>query len=311
PGTGHAATGPLLARVADTAHLIAMSVWLGGLALLFACVLPLRGSGAASPPVSEVAGLLPRFSRTAMAAVAVLVVTGAYQALAEVGTLGELAGGQYGRLLAFKLAAFGLLLWLGAASRGAVMRRYVLPVVHAAEVEAGRPHRPVRTAKRSRRTEQARDRVVLTQLRKSVGIEALIAVGVLAITAGLVATPPGGEHGHGASAGGAGPVRKTLALPDGGEVLVWIDPARVGPNQFVVNVRNRDDTSRDVDEVRAELSSRASGVGSLPVPLRRVAPGQFVADNTLLPASGRWRLDVTARMSAFDQETVSTRLLVP
>ncbi|MGH3344427.1 MAG: copper resistance CopC/CopD family protein, partial [Carbonactinosporaceae bacterium] len=206
PGTGHAATGPLLAYVADTVHLIAMSVWLGGLALLFACVLPLRGDGATFPSVSEVAGLLPRFSRTAMAAVAVLVVTGVYQALAEVGTFGDLAGGRYGQLLAFKLAAFGLLLWLGAASRSAVARRYLMPAVHGDGAEEQQPRHPVRTAKRTRRTEQARDRVVLTRLRASVAVEALIAVGVLGITAGLVATPPGGEHLHGAGAG-AGPVR--------------------------------------------------------------------------------------------------------
>src|SRR5690606_14231969 len=75
PGTGHAnASGPL-AFAATTLHVIAMTSWLGGLAMLFS-VLPQHADD--SP--TGTARTLSRFSRVAMICVGVLVVTGTYQA---------------------------------------------------------------------------------------------------------------------------------------------------------------------------------------------------------------------------------------
>jgi copper transport protein len=106
-GTGHANAGPVAQGIADAAHLIAMSVWVGGLVMLVACVLAIARDGAAPP---EAVTAVTRFSRMAMIAVAVLVGTGVVQAWLELGGVAALTGSGYGRLLFAKLAAVGLVL---------------------------------------------------------------------------------------------------------------------------------------------------------------------------------------------------------
>ncbi|HMA47916.1 MAG TPA: copper resistance protein CopC, partial [Frankiaceae bacterium] len=57
----------------------AASVWIGGLAMLAVFLLRPRAAG-------TLAQVLPRWSRTAVSAVAALALSGAYQAWREVGT---------------------------------------------------------------------------------------------------------------------------------------------------------------------------------------------------------------------------------
>jgi copper transport protein len=175
---GHAGAGSTswLAAVSVTVHLLAMSVWLGGLAVLAAGLLDRRapaGSSAAAAatgaqakpadwasavarataggtdeeadlaaarayldehaaeavPVpaeraTELAAVLPRWSRTAMAAVAAIVVSGTYQTWREVGTLPALFDTDYGRLLLYKLWFVVAMLGIGYISQRWVRRHY-------------------------------------------------------------------------------------------------------------------------------------------------------------------------------------------
>jgi copper transport protein len=133
---------------------------------------------------------------------------------------------------------------------------------------------------------------------------------VLGITAVLVAIPPGG-HDHGPSAAAAvpaGPFLGSLALPGSGDVQVWVDPARTGDNQIVLNVRDERGINQDVAEVRAQLQLPAAGVGPLSVPLAKTGPGQFVADRVVVPIAGTWTLNLHVRTTEFDEITVDTQI---
>jgi len=129
-GVGHAAAGsaPTLALLSDTSHLAAASVWIGGLVILVACLLPRRRT-------SELAEALPRYSRLALGCVAVLAVTGTYQAWREVWPIPALWSTDYGRLLLAKVTGFLLIVAVAYFSRQAVQRRYVRPVAHALSVK--------------------------------------------------------------------------------------------------------------------------------------------------------------------------------
>jgi copper transport protein len=303
-GTGHANTagGPVDALVA-TAHLVAMSGWFGGLALLALCLLP----RSAAPPADEIAAALPRFSRLATAAVAILVGTGVYVAWREVGSLGALAGTSYGRLLAFKLAAIGVLLGFGAISRSVVQRRYL----DRAGAPAGRggatpASRSRRRAARSARAEELGDRA---QLRQSVRLEVGTAVAVLVVVSVLVATPPGAvvtaaEALEALPA--AGPVREQLPLAAEGTVDVRVDPAWTGENRLDVTVRDVAGGPWDVPEVTASFALPERELGPLPVELTRTGPGEYQASRAQLPVSGTWQLRLAVRTSEID----STILLV-
>jgi copper transport protein len=188
---GHAGSGPAapLGLAADGLHLAAVSVWLGGLALLLTAVLPRRD------PV-ELRQVLPRFSRLAFGAVAVIVTTGLVQSWRQVATLDALAATQYGRLLLAKITLVVLLLAAGAVSRALVHRR-LLPT-SALVARADGPG--------AARLDPDLDTVA--RLRRSVGLEIAIAVVVLALTTVLVATNPARQAEQASAAPGAAAVRE-------------------------------------------------------------------------------------------------------
>lgn len=112
----HAATGlqPQVALPADVAHLVAMGLWLGGLAALLVALPRIPG-----PELTAAAG---RFSRIAAWSVLVLVITGSYQAWRQLGTWSAWLSTGYGRLLLVKVVLVGLLLLAAAWSRRWVRR---------------------------------------------------------------------------------------------------------------------------------------------------------------------------------------------
>ncbi|MFD1658078.1 copper resistance protein CopC [Streptomyces caeni] len=107
----HAAAGIQvpLAMASAVLHLLAMAVWLGGLAALLTAL----HRTPEDLPVSAVA----RFSRLAFGAVAVLAATGAYQSWRGLGSLDVLTSTAYGRLLTAKLIAVVALLAAASSSR--------------------------------------------------------------------------------------------------------------------------------------------------------------------------------------------------
>ncbi|MER8156126.1 copper resistance protein CopC [Streptomyces sp. NPDC094472] len=97
-----------LAMPVDIIHLIAVGVWLGGLASL---AVTLR----AGEPVGRAA--VRRFSRLAFGSVVALVVTGLYQSWRQVGSWGALTDTEYGRWLLVKVGLVAVLLGIAAISR--------------------------------------------------------------------------------------------------------------------------------------------------------------------------------------------------
>ncbi|HTI34082.1 MAG TPA: CopD family protein, partial [Miltoncostaea sp.] len=121
---GHAATGgdETLNIGIDLIHELATAAWLGGLVGLVVLAIPAVGALAESNRVRLAAAVVVRFSALALTAVAVLVVTGVYRALAEV-DVGDLLDTGYGRALLVKLALFAVLLAGGAYNRMVVHPR--------------------------------------------------------------------------------------------------------------------------------------------------------------------------------------------
>lgn len=103
-------TSPVLANVvADTLHMVAAAAWLGGLVVLVR----------ARPLDDDTVG---RFSRMATVSVAVLVATGLFRSVVEVGGPSNLDE-PYGTLLLAKVAAFVPMLVLGFLNRGRLRAR--------------------------------------------------------------------------------------------------------------------------------------------------------------------------------------------
>jgi putative copper resistance protein D len=119
-GAGHARVEQgfvgFLHVICDVAHLLAAGAWLGGLVPLGLILLGFAGpnAGAVSSVLDDV---LMRFSGMGYAAVATLVVTGMVNSWFLVGSVSNLLGTTYGRILIAKLAFFAGMLALAAANR--------------------------------------------------------------------------------------------------------------------------------------------------------------------------------------------------
>lgn len=298
-GTGHAATGGIVDAVAEVAHVVAMMAWFGGLAILAICLLP---RSATSLDAAQVGPAVRRFSVLATGAVSVLVVTGIYVAGRRVGSLDGLIGTAYGRLLAVKLAAIGVLLWLGALSRSVVRRRYATIDTFASDSD----DHWSRSKRRAARAARTAERAARTQLHQSVRLEVVVATTVLGIASVLVATPPGVvvRTAEAAASAVGEPVLAEVPVEPDGAVRVLVDPAAVGENRVVIEVLDRSGEPWDVPEVRASFMPPAGDDIALPVALKRTQAGVFTAIGPPLPFPGAWRLRVTVRTTDIDSTTV-------
>jgi copper transport protein len=156
--SGHQATEPgssWLTALVDWLHLVAASVWVGGVAALALVVWP------TAPALRRRAFV--GFSRLAVALVGVLLVGGVYLALERLAAPSELWTTGYGRVLLVKLAVVAVALGWGAVHHVVVRPR----------LEAGRPVRA----------------------RPSLAGEAAVALAVLLVAAALTnASPPPPER---------------------------------------------------------------------------------------------------------------------
>ncbi|HZQ75918.1 MAG TPA: copper resistance protein CopC [Acidimicrobiia bacterium] len=279
--SGHEATQDLvpLALLSDLVHLSAVSLWLGGLTLLVAVVLPRRLP-------DELATVVPRFSKLAFGAVVAILATGVFQGWREVRSIDALTQTTYGKLLIIKVALFALMVGLAFFSRRYVQARYRVPAA-TGRLSFG----PGAAA------DAPTDEETVARLRRTVGAEAAVAVVVLAVTALLV---------------NAQPARSALAQPFSTEmrsdavlVDVTVDPAKTGPAALHFYTLSPEGAVKEVQDLTASLTLPSRDVGPLAVPVQRAGPGHFVANGFNIPLSGKWTLGVKVLLSDIDEADVS------
>jgi putative copper resistance protein D len=108
--TGHAASSGShdLATTSLLLHLLGVTLWVGGLAALG--WVAMQGSKRLEPAIA-------RFSQLATWAFVIIGVSGVVNASVRLGSLGEVFGSAYGRMVLLKVAALAVLGWLGWQQR--------------------------------------------------------------------------------------------------------------------------------------------------------------------------------------------------
>ncbi|MEU6809596.1 copper resistance protein CopC [Streptomyces sp. NPDC046831] len=154
-------------------------------------------------------------------------------------------------------------------------------------------------------------------LRRSVLMEAGVAVVLLAVTTVLTQTEPGRTEEEAkaaataaASSSSGGAVTLDMPFdtggPDGkGVVRIDLDPARVGGNEMHVYVERPNGRGFDVPEVKIAFTLTTKKVGPLPVVPDHITTGHWAASGVQIPMAGDWEVAVTVRTSAIDQVTVT------
>jgi copper transport protein len=149
---GHASvqSPAALLTPANILHVIAMSAWLGGVAVL---VLVLRAATArleATERTRLLAAVVARFSALAGVAIAVLLASGIVQGLVEVRTVPNLVETAFGRAVLIKIVLFA-----GIVALGWVNRRRLLPALARAAREGEPPGHAGLLLRRTLRAELA------------------------------------------------------------------------------------------------------------------------------------------------------------
>ncbi len=243
PLTGHPTASPVagVSVVVDAIHLAAMAVWLGGLVMLVAFLLPKADE-------RELGAILPIWSRWAATAVAALIVAGVVQALIEVSSLDGLFFTTYGRLILVKVGLAAIVLGVAWYSRRLVRSK-------AAE------ERP-------------------SGLRRVVWAELAVTAVVLGVTSALVQIPPARSAEASQTAGASTTVTKTLTN-DKMAVQIDVFPATVGNNSIHLYAYTPDNKPLTVVEWSATAALPSKGIEPIEIPLLRITDFHAVGDIAL------------------------------
>ncbi|HEU4450865.1 MAG TPA: CopD family protein [Gaiellaceae bacterium] len=277
--SGHASTAGALAMTADVAHVIAAALWTGGLGFL---VVALVLAAADRWPLATRA--VPRFSNMAVVSVAALLAAGVVNGYLQVRTWSALWETEYGLLLLAKVALVVPLLGLGAYNN-----RYAVPRLKAGIASVLERRRFLRAA----------------------GVELVIMVAVVAVTAVLVNAEPARteamgmddmameEDAVGTAAGDHEAFESDVDLVEMTAHVV-VEPAMPGENSIHLTFEHSD--AEELTEVSLSASLPSEEIGPLEFAAEPVAgqPGEYVAENASLTLPGEWELRVEALMGEFD-----------
>jgi copper transport protein len=194
----------------------------------------------------------------------VLAATGTIQAFRQLDSWDALSGSDYGRALLVKLGIIVVLLTAARLSR--------------------------RTVHRSSTPDTA---TVRTRLRRTVGVELVLAAAVFGVTGWLAGASP-----NTSAAENRGPV--TVTGPDAtgtASASATITPATVGPNGIHVTID--EPTGREPDDVTMQIEPVNGEVAPLDVPTY-LMPGMAMSDLVNIPIAGQWTLTINARYGDFE-----------
>lgn len=265
---GHAEEANAAAFALDVVHVQAASVWVGGLVFVLLAL-----AAAAAGERWLVAGeLVPRFSAFAVAQVPLLIAAGAVNGYFQVRGWWALFHTAYGQLLIAKVAIVLPLLALGAANRR------IVPALRDGLSEA-----------RLRR-----------RFLRATGLETVLFLSVLGVTAVLVGEPPARIAAAQAAARRTREARPYSAAQTtrATRFQLTVTPARIGSNRAILYLN--DAHGQPLAGGPATLLVTPAGGGAAPLRLHAPTflPGQFSFRAVPTPAAGTWLFTFLVRRGA-------------
>ncbi|MEV6314250.1 copper resistance protein CopC [Streptomyces sp. NPDC051776] len=182
-----------------------------------------------------------------------------------------------------------------------------------AQLERQRAARAAALRKRARDADPER-----SGLRRSVLIEAAVAVVLLAVTTALTSTEPARTEEAVRAASGAesarpaGPVSLRMPFDTGGEDGKGTAEIEVDRANALLDVRLKRPNGRPLDapEVKVAFTLASKKLGPLPVLPPRAETGHWAARGVQIPMPGTWEIALTVRTTDIDQVTVTKELKI-
>ncbi|MFF4758752.1 copper resistance CopC/CopD family protein [Streptomyces sp. NPDC001292] len=351
----HASTGlqPGIAMPVDVVHLLAVAAWLGGIAAL---LVALYRAPAETPIETAAVRRFSRVAFGSVLALVATGTYQSWRQVGSWSALTDTRYGQLLLVkIALVVLTVGVAWtsrrWTGRLAQTATTKAPARARVKIAatagkkpgpdtKTEAGKAGGKARPGGRAAKGEAARRAAQLARqqaavdtarqkrlrdadphrfgLRRSVLMEAGVAVVLLAVTTVLTQTEPGrteteaktATSSPSSSSSGAGAVTLDMPFDTGGKdgkgvVRIDIDPARVGGNELHIFALGPNGRLRDIAELKIAFTLAAKDLGPLPVTPEHVTTGHWVASGVQIPMAGDWKVAVTVRTSDIDQVTVT------
>jgi copper transport protein len=217
---------------------------------------------------------LARFSPLALGAVVAIALTGVVQAYIDVRSLHGLLHSTYGALILVKVALLIALMALGWVNRERVM-----PALGRL-VESRRT--PGATGVLARRTMRG---------------ELALMICVFGVTAALISyTPP--------IDAASGPFSTSASL-GAAQLEMTVEPAMVGANTahlYLIDAQTGTPFT-ETKELTATASLPAKRIGPLGLKVTRAGPGHYILDSAVLSLGGTWDIQITDRVSEFEEHS--------
>ena len=257
----------------DLVHLIAASVWVGGLAGLLLLTATALTTLAGPQSRRVLAALVPRFSVLAGLSVATLMVTGLYSAWAQV-TIAEALATPYGVALLAKIALVAGLLLLAA-----VNLMWIRPRLAGNDGAA-------------------------RWLRRLVAAEVVVAV-LVVLTVGFLTELEPARQVAAREGLGAPDFIEFAGSAEGADMTLRVEPGAVGVNRFEVSLEDRlGNPIENASDVSVRIGNLDHDMGDQVLQAAPAGNGVYVADGGRLSMAGAWQTElVVRRPDAFDART--------
>lgn len=268
-GHASAAEPQWLTRPAVFLHLAGLLFWIGALLPLWVL---LRQRSA------EADRALVRFSHWVPLAVGAIIVSGVTLAVIQLGAPGASWLSPYVLILALKLALLVVLFGLAVWNRGWL----TTPTL-------------------------AGDAVARQKLRRSISVEAVLVLLILALVAGWRFTPP--PRALAIAAANLPPVM-THAMDDKAMATLTLTPGNAEPVLLELWLTDPNDAPLAPQEVSVTLTEPALGIG--PIKLKAVGEGPYWAvEDLTIPVAGTWQVAIDIRASRFALFKLDAELDIP
>ncbi len=306
--SGHAAaiSGNLavFAVLSDWLHLLAASLWIGGMMYVATTYLPILRHVAVKTRVESLLTVLPRYSPLAIAGVVIMTVTGPFNATTRMTSFTQLLSTAYGRVLIVKVLLVAALLLTSAYHVCILRPRLNKDYKKYKTLEdvpvGGEETRTAHEVKSGERRIEQRGRKLTSMLRWEplLGVAVLLCTGLLTIFSGtlLPTTPTQAQQPvQAVPTVASNPFTTTTKTTDGQFTLTFtVTPNQFGNNEFIVSVK--DATGQADTKVGVSLynTMQDMDMGTRHVNLLPDGQGRFKGSDQL-DMSGHWAVRIDVR----------------
>lgn len=289
--TSHAAAltaNTALAIIVDTLHLLAVSVWVGGLLALVIGLLPLVRNRADFTTLVQ-AGWGP-FGRMAAVSVGLTLATGLYSTGREVASADAMITTLYGQSLLVKIGLMLLVGLFGLTNSMLLHPRLAAPLARIFRKPAGWTLFSLR------------------QLPRLVVIEAGLGIGVF-LLAGLVTAVPTARAGGAPNENMPSTLSRTV---DDVVISLTVSPNRPGQNIFTVRAAStRRPPPAEVLRVILRFIYLNQELGIKSVDAEEIEPGLYLIGGGELNLAGTWQIDTVVRRAGLEDSVAQFEWIVP